>query len=84
MASRSFFGSFILYPLSLVSVPQESYVIRTGGFIARLDRGSNVGLEFALGEDKAVANATAVSSYDRAQSNVRRLLRLYDQEISRL
>ena len=34
------------------------------------DRGRNVGLEFALGADKAVANATAISGYDRAQSNL--------------
>lgn len=66
MASRSLTGSFILYPLSLVSVPQESYVIRTGGFIARFDRRSNVGLKFALGGDKAVANAAAVTGYERA------------------
>lgn len=80
MASRRLFGSSILNPLSLVSVPQESqsYVIRTGGFIARFDRGSNVELKFALDRDKAVANATAVSGYKRAQSNVR-LSRLQDQ-----
>jgi hypothetical protein len=62
----SLFGSFILYPLAFVPVPKESYFIYTGGFIARLDCGSNVGLEFALGGDKAVVNATAVTGYKRA------------------
>jgi hypothetical protein len=62
----SLFGSFILYPLALVSVPKETYFIYTGGFIAKLDCGSNVGLEFALGGGKAVANATAVTGYNRA------------------
>jgi hypothetical protein len=66
LASCSLFGSLFLYPLSLVSVPQEIYVIRTGGFIARLDRANNVGLEFALGGDKAVAKATSVTGYKRA------------------
>jgi hypothetical protein len=79
LASCSLFGSFILYPLSLVSAPQESYVIRTGGFIARFDRGCNVWLKFALGRDKAVTTATVVT-----MTRVSRMCSVYQDSKIRL
>jgi hypothetical protein len=40
-------------------------------------------LRFALGRDKAVANAPAVTGYERAQSNMRRSSSLKDQHSRR-
>ena len=37
----SLFDNFILYLLFLIPVPLESYVVRTGAFIGRFDRGSS-------------------------------------------
>jgi hypothetical protein len=50
--------------------------IRTGVFISRFDRGSDIRLKFALGRDKAVADATKVIGCDQVWSNVRHLSRL--------